>query len=122
VLRALRTKTTLAWEAKLEKVYAAARALALILAIVFAFVAMDPAITTTLLLVLGGLSAVNEDNIKTFLTALVLIAGSSMLADIPQIGMWLMAIFHNIGVAAVGGSIVAVTLMILLRIKSDWVR
>lgn len=104
----------------MEKLYAAARALAVIVAIIAAFVEIPS--VAVILLILGGLSAVNEENIKTYLTALVLAIGAPALNAIPGIGGELATIFGGIGLAAIGGSIVAVTLSILLRIKSDWVK
>ena len=102
----------------MEKLYAGARALAVVVAIVGAFVAIPYA--AVILLILGGLSAVNEENIKTYLTALVLAIAAPALMVIPAVGEPLAAIFGGIGVAAIGGSIVAVTLSIVMRIKSDW--
>jgi len=104
----------------LEKLYAAARALAVLVAIIAAFVELPYAVV--ILLVLGGLSAVDEDNVKTYLIAIVLAIGAQALNAIPAVGTQLAAIFAGIGTAAIGGSIVAVTLTLIMRIKSDWVK
>ncbi|HVV28807.1 MAG TPA: hypothetical protein VHC40_12655, partial [Rhizomicrobium sp.] len=68
----------------MDKIYAAARALAVILAIASAFVAI-PSIAA-ILLVLGGISAIGEDserNSRTYLIAIVLLLGAHLLEAIP---------------------------------------
>lgn len=103
------------------KLCALARALAILVAIVAAFVAIPQA--AVILLVLGGIAAIcntPEDNIRLYLVTLVLLGFSNMLEVIPAVGTYLAAIFGNIGTATLGYSIVAISIRIVLRIKSDW--
>lgn len=107
----------------MEKVYAAARALAVILAIVAAFVEVPQA--GVALLVLGGLAAVGnpaEHNIRVYLVTIVLALSAQSLSVLPAVGAPLAAIFGNLGLAFVGASIVAITLGLVGRLKSDWVK
>ena len=107
----------------MEKVSAAARALAVILAIVSAFVASP--LIAPILLVLGGIAAIGntpERNSKNYLITIVLILGARTLQVIPYAGPYLAAIFAALGVAFVGASIVAITITLEYRIKRDWVK
>lgn len=105
------------------KIYAAARALAVIVAIASAFVSIPN--LAVLLLVLGGISAIGNDsekNSRTYLIAIVLILGAKALEAIPVAGAALATIFASLGTAAVGASIVAITITLACRIKSDWTK
>src|SRR5579872_7147001 len=98
----------------MDKIYDAARALAVILAIVAAFVAIPNVVTA--LLVLGGISALGNDseqNSRTYLIAIVLILGAKTLEAIPAAGTALAAIFAGIGTAAIGASIVAIAMTLV---------
>ena len=102
---------------------AAARALAIILAIVSAFVSV-PA-TPALLLLLGGIAALqnnSEKNARNFLMTIVLLLGADQLSAIPSIGPYLATIFGSLGTAFVGASIVAIVVTLGYRLKRDWVK
>lgn len=107
----------------MEKVYAAARALAVILAIVAAFVDVPQA--GVALLVLGGIAIIGnaaEHNARVYLATLVLALGAPALSVLPAVGQALAAIFGNLGVVFIGASIVAITIGLARRLKSDWVK
>lgn len=102
---------------------AAARALAILLAIASAFVSV-PA-TPALLLVLGGIAALqnnSDKNSKNFLMTIVLLLGAEELSVIPAIGPQLATIFGSLGIAFVGASIVAIVVTLAYRLKRDWVK
>jgi hypothetical protein len=102
---------------------AAARALAVILAIASAFVTAP--LIPALLLILGGIAALNnnaEKNSKNFLMTIVLILGAESLSAIPVIGATLATIFGSLGVAFIGASIVAIVVTLGYRFKRDWVK
>ena len=102
---------------------AAARTLAIILSIVSAFI-MVPA-TPALLLILGGIAALQnntEKNIRNFLMTIVLLLGAEQLSAIPAVGGYLATIFASLGTAFVGASIVAIVVTLVLRLKRDWVK
>lgn len=95
----------------MEKVWAGARALAVLVAIVGAFVTVP--YLGVLLLVLGGLAALGdtaESSMRVYLVAAVLVLGSKELAVIPAVGTYLASIFGSIGTAAVGASVVSITI------------
>lgn len=103
------------------KLYAIARGLAVLLAIVAAFVTIPYAVP--ILLVLGALSAIAntpEQNTRIFVITIVLLLGAKALTDLPGVGTYLSAIFSNLGTALVGASMVAIALGAYSRIKSDW--
>ena len=107
----------------MEKIYSASRALAVLLAIVAAFVAVPH--IAVLLLVFGGVAAIgnnSEMNSRNYLIAIVLTVGAKALEVIPVAGAPLASIFANIGIAYIGASVVAVTLTLANRIKSDWIK
>jgi len=107
----------------MNKISAAARACAIIVAIVSAFVSAP--LIASLLLVFGGIAAIgnsSEKNNKNFLMAIVLILGARMLETIPFAGSYLATIFASLGVAFVGASIVAITITLGYRLQRDWVK
>jgi hypothetical protein len=107
----------------MQKVSAAARLLAVILAIASAFIA-NPMIAPALL-ALGGLAAVGntpERNAKNYLITLVLLTGADAMRDIPYAGAYLATIFAALGIAFVGASIVAITITLEYRLMRDWVK
>ena len=102
---------------------AAARALAIILAIASAFISVP--LTPALLLILGGIAALqnnSDKNSKNFLMTIVLILGAETLSAIPVIGSYLATIFGSLGIAFVGASIVAIVVTLADRLKRDWVK
>jgi len=101
----------------------AARALAVILAIVSAFVSVP--LTPPLLLVFGGIAAINNDsekNSRNFLITIVLLLGAETLQVLPAVGQHLSTIFTSLGIAFVGASIVAIVITLAYRLKRDWVK
>jgi hypothetical protein len=77
----------------MDKLYAVARLLGVILAIVAAFVVILNAAAA--LLILGGVAAIGNDterNIKIMLAAVVLVLGAKALEAIPAVGVPLAAI------------------------------
>lgn len=105
----------------MEKFCALSRALAILIAIIAAFVAIPQ--TAVILLVLGGISAIcntPEENMRLYVVTLVLILGAKTLEVIPAIGTQLAAIFTNIGIATLGFSIVAISIRVALRLRNDW--
>jgi hypothetical protein len=106
----------------LSKVCAVARLLAIILAVVAAFVAIPQ--IACILLVLGAISAITntaEDNMRIYLATIVLLLGAKMLEAIPVAGGPLAAIYGNVATAILGASVMGITLRIYTRVKSDWV-
>src|SRR5271154_4320179 len=95
----------------MEKISAAARALAVILAIASAFVS-NP-LVVPLLLLFGGVAAIGnspERNSKNYLMTIVLLLGAATLHAIPIAGPYLATIFSSLGAAFVGASIIAITI------------
>ena len=107
----------------MSEISAAARALAVILAIASAFVSVQ--LMAPLLLVFGGIAAIknnSEKNSRNFLITIVLILGARTLEAIPVIGSYLATIFVSLGIAFIGASIVAIVVTLAYRIKRDWVK
>ena len=107
----------------MNEICAAARALAVLLAIVSAFINVP--LTAPLLLLFGGIAAIKNDsekNTRNFIITIVLLLGASSLEVIPGIGPHLATMFASLGLAFVGASIVAIVITLALRIKRDWVR
>jgi hypothetical protein len=107
----------------MDKISAAGRLLAVILAIASAFV--SNALIVPLLLVFGGIAAIGntpDRNSKNYLIAIVLVLGASTLQAIPLVGHYLATIFASLGVAFVGASIVAITITLEYRIQRDWLK
>jgi hypothetical protein len=106
----------------LNKLCGAARALAVLLAIVAAFATIPYAVP--ILLVLGAISAIvntQDQNRTVFIITIVLLLGAKSLGDIPTVGTYLSAIFGNLGTALLGASMLAIAMGAFRRIKSDWV-
>ena len=107
----------------MNEICAAARALAVILSVISAFVSVP--LTAPLLLLFGGIAAIRNDserNTRNFIMTIVLLLGASSLEVIPAVGEYLARIFASLGTAFVGASIVAITITLVLRIKRDWVK
>lgn len=107
----------------LGKLYSVARLLALLVAIVGAFTTIPQA--GVALLVLGGIAGIGvekADQGRMILIALLLTMSSGLLDVIPEVGGYLSSIFGSIGLATVGGSIVAIGISVVLRVKGDWVK
>jgi hypothetical protein len=100
----------------MSRVYAGVRALALVVAILGAFVTVP--YIATVLLVLGAISALgnsNEDNLRVYAVTVVLLIGAKELAVVPAVGTYLATMFGGIGMAALGASALGV-LMALYRL------
>ena len=107
----------------MDKVTAAARALAVILAIVSAFV--SSVFMAPVLFILGGIAAVGntpDRNLKNYLITIVLILGSQTIRVIPYVGSYLATIFGSLGIAFVGASIIAITITLESRMRQDWLK
>lgn len=107
----------------MNEICAAARALAVILSVVSAFITVP--LTAPLLLLFGGIAAIknnSEKNSRNYLITLVLLLGSQTLEVVPGIGTKLAAIFGSLGIAFVGASIVAIIITLGYRMKRDWVK
>ena len=107
----------------MNEMCAAARALAIILSIVSAFISV-PA-TAPLLLFFGGIAAIknnSDKNARNFVITIVLLLGAKTLEVVPVIGIKLATIFTSLGIAFVGASIVAIVITLAYRLKRDWVK
>lgn len=107
----------------MSEISAAARALAILVAIASAFVSAP--MIAPLLLIAGGIAAIknnSEKNVRNFLMTIVLILGAQTLQVIPYIGSYLATMFTSLGIAFVGASIVAIVITLGYRIKRDWVK
>lgn len=107
----------------MNEICAAARGLAVILAIVSAFISVP--LTAPLLFIFGGIAAIKNDserNTRNFIITIVLLLGARTLQVLPVVGTYLATIFASLGIAFVGASMVAITITLALRLKRDWVR
>ena len=107
----------------MEKISAAATALAVILAIASAFVSSP--LVAPLLLLFGAVAAIGnspERNSKNYMMTIVLLLGAATLNAIPLAGPYLATIFSSLGIAFVGASIIAITITLEYRIQRDWLK
>ena len=107
----------------MNEMCAAARALAVILAIVSAFISVP--VTAPLLLFFGGVAAIknnSEKNSRNYLITVVLLFGAKTLEVLPVVGPYLVTIFTSLGIAFVGASMVAIVITLAYRFKRDWVK
>ncbi|HWU56099.1 MAG TPA: hypothetical protein VN175_11405 [Rhizomicrobium sp.] len=107
----------------MNEICAASRALAIILAIVSAFISVP--LTAPLLIVFGGIAAIknnSEKNSRNYMITIVLLLGAKSLEVLPVVGTPLATIFTSLGIAFVGASIVAIVITLAYRIKRDWVK
>lgn len=107
----------------MQKLSAAARAIAILVAIVAAFVAIPQA--AVILLVLGAISGIDntaETSLRVYVVTVVLILGAKSLEVIPAVGEPLAAIFGNVGTAMLGYSIAAITIRMAMRVRDDWTK
>jgi hypothetical protein len=106
----------------LEKIYTISTLLAVLLAIVSAFVSVP--MSAAALLVLGGIGALNNSNhpdlrLRIYAAAILLILGAKSLTAIPVVGDPLAAIFSGIATAFIGASVVGITLAVIQLITSN---
>jgi hypothetical protein len=88
------------------KLYAGARALAVLVAIVAAFATIPQ--VAVILLALGIVSGIGngaEDNMRVFLIATVLTVCSKLFDPVPTAGPYLVTIFTGLGTAAFGSAV-----------------
>jgi len=107
----------------MTRISAIGRLLAVLLAIVSAFVSSP--IIVPLLLIFGGIAAIGntpDRNSKNYLIAIVLILGANTLQGMPYVGSYLATIFESLGIAFVGASIIAITITLERRIVADWMK
>ena len=107
----------------MNEICAAARALAVLLAVISVFVTVP--LTAPLLLLFGGIAAIRNDsekNTRNFIITIVLLLGAQELEVLPVIGRQLATMFSSLGLAFVGASIVAIVITLALRIKRDWTK
>jgi hypothetical protein len=107
----------------LDKLYAVARAVALIVAIAGAFVVVPYA--ALLLVVLGivaGVGISSEHTTTVMITALVLAGGSKVVEAIPQVGVGLGSVLSSIGTAYMAAALTAIVMGIAMRTKSEWIK
>jgi tellurite resistance protein TehA-like permease len=105
-----------------KKVAGLARVLAILLAIVAAFVALGALDTALVLFVLGLIAGpcYEEDNVvRLFLVILVLPVVAAGLGTIPQIGGQLGAIATNIQLAASGAATTVIVIRLYGFVKGD---
>ena len=105
------------------KISAVGRLLAVILAILSAFISSP--IIMPLLLIFGGIAAIGntpDRNAKNYMITVVLLLGSNTLEGFPYVGTYLATVFMSLGAAFVGASIIAVTITLERRIVADWVK
>lgn len=106
----------------LNKVSSLARAAAVVLAVVAAFVTIGALNTGLVLVALGliaGLSAGDESIIRLGITVVALPAVGAALTTIPGIGEKLGAVANNLALAIAGSLATSITLMIFNRLKGD---
>ena len=105
----------------MDKIYSAARAIAVIYAIAGAFTVLPE--SALVLLALGGVSALgsaSDDNQRVLLTAIALNICAPMLTAIPAIGEQLATIFGGFGMAYAGAAIDGIGMSLVARVRSDW--
>jgi hypothetical protein len=105
----------------LQKLYTISLLIAVILAIVTAFVSIPMAAAA--LLVLGGIGGLDNVNapdvrLRIYAATIVLLLGAKSLSAIPAVGEPLAAIFASVGLVLVGASVVGLTLAIVQLLRS----
>jgi hypothetical protein len=104
------------------KVVGLARALAIILAVITAFVAIPNLNVALVLVVLGliaGIAYSDETATRLFLAVLVLPLVSAALNTIPAVGEQLGAIATNVALAAAGAAATFVAIRLFNLVKDD---
>jgi hypothetical protein len=105
----------------MDRIYSAARAIAVIYAIAGAAVVLPE--SALVLLILGGISALgsaSDDLQRTMITAVALNVCAPLLVNIPSIGQALATIFSGFGMAYAGAAIVGIAMALATRVRSDW--
>lgn len=105
----------------MDKICGLARALAIVVAVVAAFVTVPQVATVLILLgVVAGITNTPEDRMRLFLITTVLILGAKSLDAIPGVGTYLAVIFGNLGMGTLGASLTGIVLGIYHRVMADW--
>lgn len=107
----------------MNKVYAGARALGILLAIVAAFVVIPNVNVAAALVILGiitGLGVAEENTQRVMIATLVLPVIAAALTNVPQIGEQLSAIASNLGLSIAGSAATVVVARVISRVRSDW--
>ena len=123
-LRRLQIEAMIGGGNVLNKLYAVARLLVVVVAIAAAFVTV-PSVGAILLILgaIAGVGVAKEDRARLYLVALLLVVASKTLTEIPGVaGAYLSGIFGSLGTGYVGASVVALTLSLLASIKQDWTK
>jgi len=105
----------------MDRIYPAARMIAVIYAIVGAFMMLPE--SALVLLVLGGIAALgnkSDDNQNILLTAIALNICAPLLSSVPTVGDKLAAIFGGFGMAYAGAAIIGIAMALIARVRSDW--
>lgn len=108
----------------MNKVYAVARALAILLAVAAAFTAvpdLNVAAVLVLLGVIAGVGASTDDAMRVFMAVLVLPVVGAALGSIPEVGGQLGAIANNLGLNIAGVAATVIVRRIFALVKNDWV-
>jgi hypothetical protein len=105
----------------LQKVYTISTLVAVILAIVAAFVSIPMA--AAIMLVLGGIGGLDNANapdvrLRIYAATIVLVLGAKSLTAIPAVGAPLAAIFGGVALVLVGASVVGITLAIVQLVRT----
>lgn len=106
------------------KLYAGARALAVLLAVLGGIGVVVP-MATPLLMILGAVAILGdpeENNVRLLLATAVLSLGAASLDQIPAVGPYLAAIFVGLGTAFMGASMMVIGRGLMQRIKADWAK
>ena len=108
---------------KVEKIFAAATAAVILLALVAAFVTVPYA--AIILMLLGvitgaGISMSGKGSDHLFIVAIVLTVCADKLTIIPQAGMYLAAIFGGIGLSTIGASMTVIGMGMVRHLLNDW--
>jgi hypothetical protein len=105
----------------LQKLYTISMLVAVILAIVTAFVSIPMA--AAIMLILGGIGGLDNVNapdvrLRIYAATIVLLLGAKSLTAIPAVGEPLAAIFAGVGTVLVGASIVGITIAIVQLVRT----
>ena len=105
----------------MQKLYTISMLIAVILAIVTAFVSIPMA--AAILLVLGGIGGLDNVNapdvrLRIYAATIVLLLGAKSLTAIPAVGESLAAIFAGVGTVLIGASVVGVTAAIVQLLRT----
>ena len=107
-------------EGELSKITTISTLLAVLLAIVTAFVSIP--MSAAALLILGGFGAINNPpdlRLRIYAAAIILTLGAKSLTAIPAVGDPLAAIFAGVAIALTGASVVGITIAIYQLMKTN---